>query len=684
MLPVPELLSTLSPAPLRALLAAFGPVPLLAPNASPLTAARVLFAYPSSYPVAAPAAGTPRLPAKLTRFLFSVFPRFGTESGRHAFIEAGRAVGDPRVEAWRTMPAPDLAVRLALEDAGEKGSARKRAKLLFALAGLRLNRDLPERATYELRANAPVERAPKRAILRLQKALGANLIRAFSALDHDGTLRLALFLRQPTRRVLRLDSAASDGLTSELDEVTCVDHVCISPDGMRVAIMMAQVDLLPDYARALDLSLSPSFTLRALQLMTAAQLEALAVPRVEGIEIVGTRKRGPDGSRTESRRPGIDPAHQEGTGYLDRVTARGTVDGAKKVDAFLQLPHRFDLSDRSLEEPMRAALEALGTFTPGALPDDARSLAPYEHGAWRWSAVVGEATFERMRSEGRFTRVVLAHVATREYRMHGSAYVVRDVPDHKGMQYALSEDRSLGARVVSEEDRAAWRLDLTVLRQGMAREIGALPAATPLHLPGLLDLGVVHLPSARLRVVYAMAEPPPDWINALLLASGVMTPLVLVPRGHAVTGVLVRMIELDVDEQLGAKSVARALGRAAEALGIPNDVEAWRRYEEEVVLEAASNVAWVLRVRVALPEHPFKLLAHLAKNRGATTPTSDLGLAISKGGEPDVRARKAKAALEKCVTEALVEAGVDPALASGLIIADGRKGYRLGMTARVV
>jgi hypothetical protein len=147
MVPLAELLSTLSPAALRAFVSAFGPIPGLAANATPLAAAKFLFVYPAAYPSAAPADGTPRLPTKHARFLLSVLPRFGTEGGRSAFVEAGRALGDTRVDAWLATNAVDVAVHLAAEQATTKGAAHKRARLLFALAGLRLDRDLPERPT---------------------------------------------------------------------------------------------------------------------------------------------------------------------------------------------------------------------------------------------------------------------------------------------------------------------------------------------------------------------------------------------------------------------------------------------------------------------------------------------------------------------------------------------------------
>jgi hypothetical protein len=682
-LPVPELLLTLSPRVLRAVVTTFGPVPGLPANASPLAIAQAVFALSS----AAPAEGAPRLPPKLASFLSSRLARFGSPGGRLALVEAARALGDPRAATWLALPAADVSALLAIELATAKGAVRKRAKLLFALAGLRVDRDLPARPTYELLAQGPALRTlgAKEGATVLARAFGDRLLHLFATLDPDGALRFALFLPAPTEATLEIDLSAPTRFVPRTAVSVAIDLVRLSPDRTRATITLAAPELLPEYARALGLSLDPSFTLRPFQLLTTARLREMSVPPIAELEVVGARVRRPGGFREERRGAGVlDETNQGGGGYLDRLTVRMTAPDGKRVDAFLQTPHRFEISDRSLEAPVCAALGALGTFAPGALPDDARSLAPYEHGEWRLRGILTDAGFERMVREGRFVRVASAHVVTKEHRMHGAAYVVRDVPGEPGLQYALAEDRSLGARLVSEADRVAWRLDLEVLRRSMMRDLGAVHAQAPLKIPGLLDLGVVHLTRARLRIVYVMAEPPRDWIDAVLLACGVLTPVIFVPAGHAAGVIGMRAIELDVGEQLGAKSVGRALGRAAEALGIPGEVEAWRTCAEDVVLEVAARTLWVLGVRVHLPDHPFKLLLHLAERRGQVIATADLGLKLGVGGEPNVRARKAKALLEKHVREALEGAGSGSTLAEEMIVAEGKAGYRLGVGVRVL
>ncbi len=673
MVPSPEPLLTLSPDVLRALVATFGPIPGVAPKATPFAIARALFAAP---------------PKKLATLVSSTLPRFGTRGGRLAFVEALRALGDKRADAWLTQPAADVAANLVLEHATTKGRARRLAARVFALATHRLDRDLPERPTYELVAETPVDRDPKRILARLHRALGDRLIHEWSARDADGALRLALFLKQPAETRLVVDASAPEGIARRHDVPVAVDHVRIFADGSRVALTTAMPELLPTYATALGLSLRPSFTLRPLSKLTPARLAALRVPRVTRSEVVAGRLRRSDGFRKELRGPDVLEALQQTsrTGYVDRATIRFTIDAASKVDAFLQLPHHIDISDRAFEIPVRAALDALGLFAPGLLPDDARSLAPYEHGEWRWRAVLGDAHFDRMVALGRFFRVASAHAASEDYRMHGAGYTVREVPGEPEMHYALAEDRSLGARLVSSKDRVAWQLDLEKLRASMTADLDAVRADAPLAIDGVLDLGVVSLASGKLRVVYAMAEPAAGWVDGVRRACGMgVTPVVLVPRGHAGEANGFVTIELDLAEQLGAKGIGRALGRAAEALGVAGEVAAWRLCDEELVLHAESKSVWLLGVRVALSDRLYALLAHLAADPTQARATSAIGALLAKGSStPDVAARKAKADVERQIREALESAGVDTEIVERLIVAEGRKGYRLGVTARVV
>jgi hypothetical protein len=418
-----------------------------------------------------------------------------------------------------------------------------------------------------------------------------------------------------------------------------------------------------------------------------------AIRRLFALAVIAARHRNPSDRRVEVRGPdaldtsisGTGTSAGARTGYIDRTTLRGITDTGAHVDAFLQLPYRIEISDRAHEPAFRSALSALGFFSPGALPDDARSLAPYEHGDWRWRAVLGDATFERLCKAKLLVRTQSKHVATHEHRMHGAGYVVREVPGEPELQYALAEDRALGARLVSAKDRLAWRLDERALATAMMRDLGAKPAPVPLALAGVLDLGVVALASGKLRIVYAMAEPPAGWVEALRRAAGVaMTPVVLVPKRHAGDAKGMLEVELAVSEQLGAERVGRMLGKIAEALGLEAEVDPWRLYDEEVVLDLASQRMWTEGVEITLPEKSWRYIEYLAKSDGRAVTTKELGTYVTRGDYPDASVRKIRVKMEEQMKRQLSAAGADTSVAERLIASEGRQGVRFGVSVRVL
>ncbi len=143
-------------------------------------------------------------------------------------------------------------------------------------------------------------------------------------------------------------------------------------------------------------------------------------------------------------------------------------------------------------------------------------------------------------------------------------------------------------------------------------------------------------------------------------------------------------IELDVQEQFGARGAGRALGRAAEALHVEAEVDPWRLHDEELILSIQQRRFWLNGLPLPLGDRPYECLAILARDPGRPHFSKDIGAKIAPSGSPDVTARKAKAEAERQIRKALDDAGLDGDLAEKLIVADGRNGYRLGVSVRVV
>jgi hypothetical protein len=462
--------------------------------------------------------------------------------------------------------------------------------------------------------------------------------------------------------------------------------------GARVAVTTHAPELLSTYASALGLSLRPSLTLRPFDDLSATTFARSSLPRgVRAVVVVAMRVRTPTGARHETR--AFDVAAEPrvpAAGYVDRVTLRVDLDGAKRpVDVFLELPHRIEIQDLAFEAPIRALLDATFVFAPGARPDDAWSLAPFVHGGWRWLVLLGEEAVLRMRQNGLLSPVRAAHVATEALRMLGATYVVREVPGEPSLEYALSEDPSFPARLVRPEDHVALRLDLPKLAAAMRRDLGTEPGgAKATATSSVLDLGALPLGRGRVRFFYLVSAPPEGWATGVRQACGVgTTPVILVPEGRALVKEMAQ-VELDIFEQLGAAPLASVVARTAKVLGIEQDLEPWRLAEEVLVVDTATQRVWVLGVLVTLlSENSYRFVEYLAKKSSIAPrviPSKEIGAHVSRSDYPDVAARRAKAEVERQIAGSLVAAGRDASIAKTLVVVEGRKGYRLGVTARVV
>ena len=373
-------------------------------------------------------------------------------------------------------------------------------------------------------------------------------------------------------------------------------------------------------------------------------------------------------------------------GYITRVTLRFDLRGEElPIDAFLQLPHRVDVSDRRFDALIRRALAALGFMDPGTLPDDAWTIAPYAHAEWRWIEVVGEAELRAMVAAKLVAKKRGARVSGAEFRRLGSSYVTFEVPGEPGVRYALSEDRSVPARDVLEGELVVLELDVSALEANMRRELGATKAERP--VAGVMDIGLVTLGRARLRFFYAMRSGDAGLAARITAAcTNGAAAVVLVPAGRSV-GDGLRLVELSVAEQLGAKGIARVLGTVAEALEI-EDVEPWRLTDAEVVIERATQRVWICGVLMtALAERSYRMIESLALRAGAVVPSKDVAEHIvGKRGKLDGVVKHVRPDLLRRVEKSFVDARKDvpAALIDQLAVMEGKRGYRLGLRARVV
>ncbi len=89
-------------------------------------------------------------------------------------------------------------------------------------------------------------------------------------------------------------------------------------------------------------------------------------------------------------------------------------------------------------------------------------------------------------------------------------------------------------------------------------------------------------------------------------------------------------------------------------------------------------------VSIAFSEHRWKFVHFLAGKGGARAATKEIGAALSKSSYPDVVARRVKIEVDRQVRRELEAAGVDGSIVKRMIVAEGKSGYRFGVSVRVL
>ncbi len=695
----PETSLALSPARLRALLAATGAARAVA-RKEPLDIARHLFEgeHPSEVIAA-----------------FAAVERFTQGEGPSALDEGARLAGYA-VPASASAEGPaDVAadVVLAARAKGEAGAAARKA---LARAHVRMDRFLVARPSYELVGDAGATARPFRDAAReLERLLVAWQKGSFRALwlaeGDDGRLHAAVLYVAPPAPVLAWPPDAKGRASAPSRVLTprvLADIVRIDRAEARFLATPAREPHLSPLARAFGgalyadvnhYGLRPSFSFKTIQALGAAGFARH--PRPPGVRawsIVGCQWDSGREERIEARSDDALASLEARTavhgGYFPRLTLRVEPEAKGKektapVDLFLQLPHLVTVSRPRHEALARAAAKALGVFDPGALPDDVRTLAPWVHFEWRWREVLGDDAFELLMRTKIIARVKAKKgVGSPEHRWLGSSVKLTPLAG-EDIELATPLDFSLPAFEVEPGEAHAWRLDDAALARHLGAVMGLRPGSQG-SVPGVLALGALVVKSGRAQVYYAAAPPPPGVVASIRAACKLgTTPVVCVPRGKRLPDEGLAQVEMDLHEQFGvAGTTGLVTGRMATALGVEDEVEAWRLAapEEALVLDRKKKKAWLVGVELLLVEGTYRLLERLVIEAGRVVDVRTLGEYISAAAsDSDVVVRKRRVRLMAQIAKSFAEARrLLPKEAELLVLIEGRGGYRLGVGFRVV
>ncbi len=603
----------------------------------------------------------------------------------------------------RGLSSADLAAVLLTRRAGDASWEPVLEEALLQFARLVPDDLAFERVGREERACAD----PAGCAGAVRAALGDRFVDAWHGVDDDGVIHVAVLRREETRTAV---VARPAGATRVVRRDIACDVVRIDVPEARFIARTSDPARVPAYAAAFGRALygdaaffgdAPAFTSRPLSQLGSAKLAKLQSPgvtRVRAVDLVWD-----DGKGTTHAAHGSDAlaAYEErggaSGGYILSAMLRIDSPGsARPTDVAIQLPNRAAFREPRHERLARAALHAIGLDAPGTSPDDAFTLAPFLHAEWRWRRVLGDTVFERLRDRGLLVAAKGARmIAGRPEEKLGWSYVSFDLRSRPGTRYAVARDPSMPSRLVRDDERAMWALDLAAVARAHATDLRVesqeASRARERIAEGVIDLGAVRGRGVDLRVWSVLRAPatPTEaraWLESIQRASKGAHPVILLPEGRTIGGAV--EIALTTAELFGASTVAaKVLAGAAEKLGIDDLVEPWRLAAPGVrfVGDAKGGRCWLDQIElVHVSTAGGKMLLTLAKADGVIVSTKAIESAMSPKRSSHGAASETAAKLGAWITRSFDDAGVTaPADAGEIVEVVGNKGWRMKVRAEV-
>jgi hypothetical protein len=644
-----------------------------------LPLARALFAVPFADPLAD---------------AVDLLARLATPPGKRAIVEAADA-RSLSLGAARSLPAADLAAEVLAARADEPRMHGVVRRALLALAELGDPLFAYERVAREPRKARPLPdvEAELRAFARERSAWSDVWVHE----DDAGAHHVALLTMDEPHVTVDVDPTS--GPQAHPHTPLRFDRVTVDVAAGRVAIHTAH----PHDVRALTAAIAraffgdaaffgdrPAFTTRPLEALGTAGLAAASLPppltRVRVIactkELVGAGRQRATGSRAL----GLLEQGALAGGYFPDVTHRFDVAGDDEpVDVEVRLPGRFACSAPKWEPLVREAMARLGMLTPGALGDDAWSLFPVRSPAWRLREALGSGAVDALLAKKALARVVSRNVTTEELRGQGSNLLTFPVPGERGVSYAISSDPSVPARDVTERDREVLALDLAKLGAIRAKEMKLEGKARVRADGASVFHGSLRTRDTALHfisVLRAPAGPAEREALAKEIAAEAFPAhaVLLVPKGRAWGSGLFE-VEYDGLVEGGTALVERAVKLAR----LEDDVHPWRLTDAALVVHRKTRRVWFHETLMALADSGYAMIEGLALRRGEIATGREVCKWVSPARE-DLQAAKATrpkivrwmiASFEKAKKKVPLDE------IEKVIVVEGKRGFRLGVEARV-
>ena len=620
--------------------------------------------------------------------------RLGTPAGKRALLDATAALSLPLGDA-RSLPPAELAAHVLTartSDARMTGVVR-RALLALAELGEPL-------FAYEL-----VAREPRRsrdvvdaeAELRAFVAERSTWSDVWVHEDESGVCDVALLSHDEPDVVIEVDP--EHGPRPRSYSPFRFDRVRIDVAAGRVAVWTHHPDEVRAIAAAVGraffgdaafFSDRPAFTTRPLEALGLAGLAAARLPapltRVRVIactkEIVGVGRQHATGSTALA----LVEHGAQGGGYLPEVTLRFDVYGDEMpVDVDVWLPGRFACSAPRWVGLVSEAMASLGMMAPGSLADDAWSLFPVRHPAWRLREALGTAIVDALLAKKTLARVVSRNVTTEDLRSQGCNLLTFAIPGESGVSYAIPSDPSVAPRDVSARDREVLELDLAKLAVMRAKEM-KLEGKPRVRADGAsLFHGSLRARATSLHFVSVLRAPADrgereSLVKEIAAEAFPAHAVLLVPRGRAWGSGLFE-VEFDGLVEGGTALVEHAVKLAR----LDDEIDLWRLTDAPLVVHRKTRRVWFKETLMSLADSGYAMIEGLALRPDEVSPTRDVCKWLSPAREDLQAAKATRPKIVRWMAASFESTGRNVPLEEieSVVVVEGKRGYRLGVAVRV-
>lgn len=329
----------------------------------------------------------------------------------------------------------------------------------------------------------------------------------------------------------------------------------------------------------------------------------------------------------------------------------------RPVTVNVRAPSRIEISQKRHEQLVDEFLSRVGIRTaPTRSRDiDLWSLHPWRHPISVWRAVFG-TEMDALVQSGVLAPIQLHSVATAGHSGAGSVLEAHSIS--AGEFYGVSQAAEIPSRSLSSTDLDGLELDPERFRLDLRSRLGVSGGGVSWDGKEILDLGVIEVSDQRLRLAYALRQPPPAVGDIIRARAGGAHAVLLIPTSHPDSSELAKVM---LDKPLPSRD--RIIRDAIAACGLTAVVPAPFSAPDgaRLVVDTQRGQVWVDGIEVPglrSGTHPFRLVEVLARRCPEAVSRDEITAALSGGRmDGDTTARQAKAAAKKSIREALAAAG---------------------------